>query len=174
MVIRGQTHSRCNIILIKMHSQAQLIVQPRQNDEIAESVKITMKALKEFYGLRSSRKDSALRQIGSEFGHIVARNISSSNNMGEVLLQISRFWNNYGLGEMLVENPVNGGPITIILQDCYDCIGASAGEVLCAFKEGFVNAILADRTGKIGSVNEIECCGSGAANCRFEVLATEH
>ncbi|HZY95047.1 MAG TPA: V4R domain-containing protein [Candidatus Bathyarchaeia archaeon] len=149
-------------------------IEPRLNDEIAESVKITMKALKEFYGLRSRSKDAALRQIGSEFGHIVARNISSSNNPEEVLSQIASFWNKYGLGEMEIDNGdgKRASPVTFSLDDCYDCIGASAGEVLCAFKEGFVNAILTDRTGNIGSVNEIECCGSGAERCRFQVLTS--
>ncbi len=147
-------------------------IEPRLNDEIAESVKITMKALKEFYGLRSRSKDAALRQIGSEFGHIVARNISSSNDSEEVLSQIASFWNKYGLGEMEIDSNEGkkSGPITFSLNDCYDCIGSSAGEVLCAFKEGFVNAIIADRTGNIGSVNEMECCGSGAKRCRFKVL----
>lgn len=147
-------------------------IEPRLNDEIAESVKITMKALKEFYGLRSRSKDAALRQIGSEFGHIVARNISSSSNPEEVLAQIASFWNTYGLGEMEIDNNdgKKSGPIIFSLSDCFDCIGASAGEVLCAFTEGFVNAIIADRTGKIGSVSEVECCGSGAEHCRFKVL----
>ena len=155
--------------MIRISSDPQLIVKPRQNDEIAESIKITMKALKEFYGARSSRKDSALRQIGSEFGHIVARNISSSTHPHEILAQIASFWNYYALGEMILETPTDGAPTTIILQDCYDCLGTSTGDMLCAFKEGFVNAILTDRSGRIGSVTEIECCGSGSANCRFKV-----
>ncbi len=143
-------------------------IEARHIDEIAESVKVTMKALKDFYGLRASSKQARLRSLGSEFGHIVARNISNSDKPEVVLSQIASFWNNYGLGEMQIEK---GDPVTFTLRNCYDCIGASAGDLLCGFKEGFVSAILNDRTGGMGSVDEIECCGSGAENCRFRVAA---
>ncbi len=141
-------------------------VEPRRGDEIAESVKVTMKALKEFFGLRASSRQARLRAVGAEFGHIVSRNISSSRDPEVVLSEVAVFWNRHGLGEMHIDD---GEPVTFTLHNCYDCIGASAGDLLCGFKEGFVNAILNDRTGGLGGVEEMECCGSGAAQCRFKV-----
>ncbi len=141
-------------------------IEPRNTDEIAESVKVTMKALKDFFGLRASSRQARLRSVGSEFGHIVARNISSSNDPKVVLEQIASFWNDYGLGEMQIEDV---DPTTFTLRNCYDCIRASAGDLLCGFKEGFVGAILNDQTRGLGSVDEIECCGSGGEKCRFRV-----
>lgn len=155
-------------ISLNLDKSSERKIEARRNDEIAESVKITMKALKDFYGLRASSKQVRLRAVGSEFGHIVARNISSSNDPQVVLSEIASFWNNYGLGEMKIEE---GDTVTFTLRNCYDCLGASAGDLLCGFKEGFVSAILNDRTGGIGSVDEIECCASGGENCRFRVIA---
>jgi predicted hydrocarbon binding protein len=148
-----------------------LNVEPRQYDEIAESVKVTMKALKDFFGVRASSKQARLRAVGSEFGHMVARNISGSHDPQVVLGEIASFWNDYGLGEMQIGE---GAPTTFTLRNCYDCIGTESGDLLCGFKEGFVNAILNDRTGGIGSVEEVECCAMGRENCRFQVITFHH
>ena len=125
-----------------------------------------MQALKDFVGVRGSSKHAHLRSIGSEFGHIVAKNISTSKNPQDVIKEIATFWNEYGLGEMELEHDRPG---TFSLRHCYDCLGVEQGDSLCGFKEGFVNAILADRTGGIGSVEETKCCSSGGDNCMFEV-----
>lgn len=150
-----------------MNPPSERNIEPRREDEIAESVKITMKALKEFFGLRASSRQARLRSVGAEFGHIVSRNISSSRNPEVVLSEVAVFWNKHGLGEMHIADEE---PVTFTLRNCNDCIGASAGD-LCGFKEGFVNAILNDRTGGLGGVEEIECCGSGAEECRFKVTS---
>lgn len=155
----------------RQSASCELKVEPRNYDEIAESVKITMKALKDFFGVRASSKQARLRAIGSEFGHIVARNISSSKNPELVLAEIASFWNGYGLGEMEIRK---GDPTTFTLRNCYDCIGTESGDLLCGFKEGFVNAILSDRTGGMGSVEEVECCTMGHENCLFKVTKLLH
>lgn len=139
----------------------------RGRDEIAESIKVTMKALKDFFGLESSSVRGRLRSVGAEFGHMVARNVTESRNPEIILKEIEAFWNNHGLGEMEI---LEKDPYTFTVRNCYDCIAASAGETLCAFKEGFINAILTDRTGGIGDVTEIECCGTGAENCTFRAV----
>ena len=137
------------------------------DDEIAESVKVTMKALKEFFGLKAASRRELLKSVGAEFGHIVARNITDSKDPQVILDKITVFWNTHGLGEM---EATKEDRFTFTVRNCYDCLGASAGDTLCGFKEGFINAILSDRTGGIGSVEEIECCGSGAESCKFHVV----
>ncbi len=137
-----------------------------QRDEIAESIKVTMNALNDFFGSRVASKEGRLRAVGAEFGHLVARHITSSNNATVLLKEIASFWNSHGLGEMEI---AKGRPVTFTVRNCYDCRGAQAGEPLCSFKEGFINAILSDRTGGMGVVDEIECCGKGAPACRFRV-----
>jgi len=150
--------------LPKPGQDLELKVEARQNDEIAESVKVTMQALKDFVGVRGSSKKAHLRSIGSEFGHLVSRNISSSRNPQEVIKELAHFWNEYGLGEMELGK---GKPTTFTLRHCYECLGAETGDALCGFKEGFVSAVLADRTGGLGTVEETECCSSGGNSCVF-------
>lgn len=142
-------------------------IQAREYDEVAESIKVTMKALKDYFGLKSGTQEHRLRVIGSEFGHMVSRNIASEGNTGQILKEVGSFWTHYGLGEMKLEGTE---PLTFTMRDCYDCIGAISGETLCAFKEGFINAILNDKGGRIGTIKETECCGTGAETCRFTVL----
>jgi predicted hydrocarbon binding protein len=143
------------------------IVEPRREDEIAESVKVTMKALKDFFGLKSGSYQGRLRSVGGEFGHIVARNIADSKDPQVILGEIAAFWNNHGLGEMEV---MRDNPFTFTVRNCYDCLGAYSGETLCGFKEGFINGIISDRTGGMGSVEELECCGAGGDSCKFRVI----
>jgi len=146
-------------------------VEPRQNDEIAESVKATMRALGELFSPSGPPRQVTLRSVGSEFGHIVARNISRSNDPDIVLAEIATFWNGYALGEMSI---AKDDPTSFTLRNCFDCIGVEPSNVLCGFKEGFVNAILNDRTGGIGSVEEVECCATGGKDCRFKVKTIHH
>lgn len=146
-------------------------IEARQSDEIAESVKVTMQALKDFVGVRDSSKQAHLRSIGSEFGHLISRNISNSRNPQDVIKEIAHFWNEYSLGEMEFER---GKATTFRLRHCYDCLGDERGDALCGFKEGFVNAILSDRTGGVASVQETECCSSGGDSCTFEVKMVKH
>jgi len=156
---------------LKLGQDPEPKVEARLNDEIAESVKVTMQALKDFIGVRGSSKQAHLRSIGSEFGHLVSRNISSSKNPQEVIKDLAHFWNEYGLGEMELEK---GKATAFTLRHCYECLGTETGDALCGFKEGFVSAVLADRTGGIGSVEETECCSSGGNSCVFEVKIVQH
>ena len=141
-------------------------VKATRNGEVAASIKLTMKALREYLGLRSGSEKEKLRLIGSEFGRIVSGNMVSLGSFEEVLEEVSVFWNGHGLGEMEV---VRGTPLTFTIRNCYDCIGAQAGETLCGFKEGFINAIFSEKVAAQGTVEEIECCGTGASSCKFTV-----
>jgi len=138
-----------------------------RRDEVAESIKVTMKALKDFFGLESTSARGRMKSVGAEFGHIVARRITDSRSPEIILKEIEAFWNGHGLGEMEI---LEKDPYTFTVRNCYDCIAASGMETLCSFKEGFINAILTDRTGGIGDVTEIECCGTGAENCTFRAV----
>lgn len=158
----GQVLSSEGLLLQREHT-----IEARHEDEIAESVKVTMKALKDFFGLRAASRQGRLRSVGAEFGHIVARNITDSKDPQVILGEVATFWNTHGLGEMEVTKE---DPFTFTVRNCYDCLGASAGETLCGFKEGLINAILSDRTGGLGTVKELECCGSGAESCKFHVV----
>jgi len=141
--------------------------EARRDDEIAESIKVTMKALNDFFGSRVASKEGRLRAVGSEFGHMVAKNITRSDNPTVLLSEIASFWNTNGLGEMEIDK---GQPLTFTVRNCYDCMGAQAGEPLCSFKEGFINAVLSDGRRRIGSVDEVECCSRGAPACKFRVV----
>ena len=145
----------------------ELLAVAKRGDEVAESIKVTMRALNDFFGSRTASKEGRLRAVGAEFGHMVARNIARSENPTVLLGEIARFWNDNGLGEMALSKT---RPLTFTVRNCYDCLGAQAGEPLCSFKEGFINAIFSDIAGGMGLVDEIECCGSGAPACKFIVI----
>jgi len=136
------------------------------NDEVAASIKLTMKALKEYLGLKSGSEREKLQFIGSEFGRIVSRGMAPSDNIEEVLEEIRVFWTGHSLGEMEV---IRGTPLTFTIRNCYDCIAAQAGDTLCSFKEGFINAIFIEKVAPQATVEETECCGTGASSCRFTV-----
>ncbi len=143
-------------------------IQPREGDEIAESIKVTMKALRDYFGLKAGSKRERLRVIGSEFGHLVSRNVASSKSPKRVLEEVGAFWTSYGLGNMKIHEEK---PMTFTMKDCFDCVGTRTDETLCGFKEGFISAILDDKSISLGSVREIECCGAGAEACKFVVTA---
>ena len=136
------------------------------NDEVAASIKLTMKALKEYLGLKSGSEREKLQFIGSEFGRIVSRGMAPSDSIEEVLEEVRVFWTGHSLGEMEV---IRGTPLTFTIRNCYDCIAAQAGDTLCAFKEGFINAIFIEKVAPQATVEETECCGTGASSCRFTV-----
>ena len=136
------------------------------NDEVAASIKLTMKALKEYLGLKSGSEREKLQFIGSEFGRIVSRGMAPSDSLEEVLEEVRVFWTGHSLGEMEV---IRGTPLTFTIRNCYDCIAAQAGDTLCAFKEGFINAIFIEKVAPQATVEETECCGTGASSCRFTV-----
>ncbi len=141
-------------------------IKPVVNSEEVASIKLTMKALKEYLGLKSGSERQKLQFIGSEFGRIASRGIGTSDSIEGVLEKIGDFWNQQGLGEMEI---ITGTPITFTIRNCFDCIAAQAGETLCGFKEGFINAILRENAAAKGTVEEIDCCGTGATTCKFTV-----
>src|SRR3989304_4468997 len=104
--------------------------EARRDDEIAESIKVTMKALNDFFGSRVASKEGRLRAVGSEFGHIVAKNITRSDNPVVLLDEIASFWHSNGLGEMEI---VRGNPQPSTVRIFFDCRGAQGGEPLCSF-----------------------------------------
>src|SRR3972149_2792356 len=97
--------------------------EARRDDEIAESIKVTMKALNDFFGSRVASKEGRLRAVGSEFGHMVAKNITRSDNPTVLLGEIASFWNTNGLGEMEIGKPQ---PLTFTVRNCSDCLGSHA------------------------------------------------
>ncbi len=141
-------------------------VKAPSNSEVAESVKLTMKALKEYLGLKSGSEKEKLQFIGSEFGRMASKSIATSDSIEGAIENVRDFWNRQGLGEMEI---LTGTPLTFTIRNCFDCIAAQAGETLCGFKEGFINAILRENAAAKGIVEEIECCGTGAVSCKFAV-----
>lgn len=137
-----------------------------ENHEVAASVKLTMKALKDYLGLKSSSQRERLRFIGSRFGSMVSHNIPSADNAEKLLEDIRVFWTANGLGEMELSKEE---PLAFTIRNCYDCVAAQAGDTLCAFKEGFIMAIFEEKLAGIGSVEETECCGTGADRCKFRI-----
>jgi predicted hydrocarbon binding protein len=153
----------------------------RLSSEIANELKVAMQALKQYGGLNPSRNRAAIRGVGkvmgSEFARwMVARNSTQSPSVGDksqlLVADLSSFWKDNGIGEMKV---VDEEPLTIGIERCHDCLGwmTGVGVAVCPFKEGFLEAVFDDVLESKHSVEEIECCGTLAPCCKFEVTKGE-
>lgn len=136
-------------------------------EELFAVVRLTMKALKEQSGLDPKDRRPTLQRAGAELGHVVSKSMRS-NDVEGVLSELSASWGANNLGEMQI---VSESPLTLEVRNCFDCLGVGygVGVTLCGFKEGFIKAVLDDRLGTHSEVTEVECCGTRAQHCRFEV-----
>lgn len=148
------------------------MVRVAAEGELAEATRLTMKALKEYFGLSHGAYSSMLRRVGAELAHAFSKTLTV-NDLESVVGETVRFWNTHGLGEMWISAK---DPLMLEIRNCYDCIGNryGVGETLCAFKEGFVKAVLDDRLGSDSVVEEKECCGTFAPTCKFRVTGLKH
>ena len=135
--------------------------------EDAEMLKLTMKALKEFYGLNPGKQAASVRETGNKLGLVFADGFVDGDSE-EVIEQMAEFWVKNGIGEMRWDKETG----LLKIDNCSDCLGRSygAGYTLCPFKEGFIGAVLSKKTGQQVVVSETECCGTLADGCRFKVV----
>ena len=142
-----------------------------KEEELATATKITMKALKEYFGLSPTAYAWILQNVGSQLAHAFSKTVTAKE-LDVVIERMTTFWNTYGLGEM---ETVSKEPLTLEIRNCFDCLGNryGVGEPLCPFKEGFVKTVLDDKLGTNVEVKEIECCGTGSPICRFTVAGLQ-
>lgn len=136
-------------------------------DEKAELLKLSMQSLKEHYGLKPGKHRSPARAIGYQLGLEVAKGLSSTG-FDDVIVELSAYWSRNGIGEMSWKDRTH---LLLKIQDCSDCLGQSygAGYTLCPFKEGLLEAVLDTKTNTSYKVKEIECCGTQAPGCVFQI-----
>ncbi len=135
--------------------------------EQAELLKLSMQSLKEHYGLKPGKHRNPARAIGYQLGLEVANGLSSTD-LDDVIDELSAYWSRNGIGEMSWQDRAH---LLLKIRDCSDCLGQSygAGYTLCPFKEGLLEAVLNTKTDTAYKVTEIECCGTQAPACVFQI-----
>ncbi len=136
-------------------------------DDEAELLKLSMKSLKEHYGFNPGKHRKSARDIGYQLGLELANHLSAKG-FDPVIDELSSYWNRNGIGEMAWED--RAGRL-LRIRSCSDCIGAAsgAGYTMCPFKEGLLEAVLKTRTDSSFNVQEMECCGTLAPYCVFQI-----
>jgi uncharacterized protein len=136
-------------------------------DEEANLLKLSMQSLKEHYGLKPGKHSNPAREIGHQLGRDLANRLSATN-LDAVIDELAAYWSQNGIGEMSWEDRAH---LLLKIRDCSDCLGQAygAGYTLCPFKEGLLEAVLQAKTSSHFKVREIECCGTQAPNCLFQI-----
>lgn len=133
--------------------------------EEAEVIKLTFRALKEYYGLNPGKYTDAAKRIGYQLGLELAE-LMKSTTFKELVEELSSFWKKNSVGEMeLIDKDKN----ILKIEECSDCLGKGygAGYPLCPAKEGIIEGLLLKKLKERYMVEEIECCGTLAPNCLF-------
>lgn len=134
-------------------------------EEEAAIIKLTMRALKEYYGLNPGKYANAAKGIGYQLGFELA-GLMKSTQFNELIEELSSFWRRNGIGEMeWMDKDRN----ILKIEECSDCLGRGygAGYPLCPAKEGIIEGLLFKKLKERYLAEEIECCGTLAPNCLF-------
>lgn len=142
----------------------------QDDEEEASILKLSMRALREYYGLNPGKHAESARGLGYQLGIGLAKILPSSPSadLDAVVKDLALYWSRNAIGEM---SWMDRGNLLLAINNCSDCLGKSygAGYTLCPFKEGLLAAFLGVKLGKPFRVREIECCGTQAANCLFKI-----
>ncbi|MDG7002093.1 MAG: hypothetical protein JRN15_23575 [Nitrososphaerota archaeon] len=140
-------------------------------DEEAQILKLSMKTLKEHYGLNPGKHAKTVRGIGYQLGAELANRLHSSE-LKMVISELSEYWKRNEIGEMEWEDESEG---LLSVNFCSDCLSRSygVGYALCPFKEGLLEAVLSSRLSQKYKVTEVACCGTLASGCSFKLEKTQ-
>lgn len=142
-----------------------------EEEEEAAVIKLSMRTLKEHYGLNPGKFSKPTRDIGYQLGIELFKRVTklqANHCIEDVVSELNRYWVQNGIGEISWYDRDN---LLLAIQYCSDCLGRGygAGYTLCPFKEGLIEAVLESALGGSFSVKEIECCGTQASNCLFKI-----
>ena len=107
-----------------------------------------------------------LTDAGYKIGQALYESVKS-DDLGEMLGNIARFWSDHQLGRMVVASM---DPLTIYVYDCFECADLpQLGRPACAFDIGILRAIFITRFGKDPGIKEIGCYAMGDDRCTFVI-----
>jgi predicted hydrocarbon binding protein len=135
--------------------------------EEADILKLSMKTLREHYGLNPGRHAKVVKGIGYQLGCELASGFHSTE-MKSLFEELSSYWRRNGIGEMSWYDENEG---LASINFCSDCSSRSygAGYALCPFKEGLLEAVFDTKLGRKFKVIEVECCGTQSPGCLFRI-----
>lgn len=107
-----------------------------------------------------------MKKLGKDVGEQIGHEFKSQNING-ILKELTVFWKNQELGDMIV---IDGARPGILVTNCYHCGRMpDVGKTLCSMDEGIIEGIISNRLDIILEVQEIECYGTGHGHCRFVI-----
>jgi predicted hydrocarbon binding protein len=134
--------------------------------ELAGTIRFAMKATKELDLLDFHSQEAAVAKLGVELGHDVAKSLVSQKRK-DTYAELATFWNESGLGSMVV---VQTDPAILRLNGCYDCSSSrTRASPACSFKKSLIETIVQDSLGATVHAHELECCKSGGTGCVFRL-----
>lgn len=104
-------------------------------------------------------------------GSFVKEMLDTEQPLTEFLGELAKCLLEYKIGQIKLETYDEAtGQMTLVVSNDLDCSGVQAtGKTLCQYDEGFIQGILDEYTKQSYSVIEVDCWGTGADVCRFEV-----
>lgn len=104
-------------------------------------------------------------------GSFVKEMLDTEQPLMEFLGELAKCLLEYKIGQIKLETYDEAtGQMTLVVSNDLDCSGVQAtGKTLCQYDEGFIQGILDEYTKQSYSVIEVDCWGTGADVCRFEV-----
>ncbi len=137
------------------------------DEEESAILKLSMRTLKDHYGLNPGKHAKIVKRIGYQLGSELSTRFHSTE-MSSLIAELCEYWLRNKIGEISWENEKEG---LLAINFCSDCFSRSygAGYVLCPFKEGLLEAVLHSKLLEEFKVTEVECCGTQAPGCLFRI-----
>ncbi|MGL6299118.1 MAG: V4R domain-containing protein [Methanobacteriaceae archaeon] len=114
--------------------------------------------------------DPLVYEAGFKIGSALYDNIKG-NNSEEFVKNLSTFWKDNGLGELVIECGDSADDIIQITAfDCFECeLLPKKGKPACYLDSGILEAVFTEYMGKRVSVTETKCYAMGDECCFFEL-----
>ncbi|MDV3293307.1 MAG: hypothetical protein LYZ70_03460 [Nitrososphaerales archaeon] len=110
-----------------------------------------------------------MNELAGRLGRELGRSLSPGT-LQEAEAEVSRIWENDGLGEIRVKDMGR----VLEFRRCYDCEGSKHGlaSLPCGFKTTLIGAALSYAVKEKVRLTETKCCRKGDMGCAFAVKAT--
>jgi uncharacterized protein len=119
------------------------------------------------------KADWAFYEAGKRAGEQYYHNVlTEKKDLNEFFANIQSTLKELNIGIFRVESSdLERGSFVLTVEEDLDCSGIPVcSEQICTYDEGFIAGLLQSYSGKDYHVKEVDCWGSGARVCRFNVV----
>jgi uncharacterized protein len=119
------------------------------------------------------KADRAFYEAGKQAGIAFYANVlTQKTSLDAFFADLQRSLKDLNIGIFRVESTDSErGSFVVTVDEDLDCSGIPfCSEQICTYDEGFIAGLLLAHSGKNYGVKEVDCWGSGARTCRFNVV----